>query len=284
MENFQDVIELNREEEIEHLSFPISREKLITDTGIKTNRDVIVTAKDNVQIGIVKHDHKIVPYANSLKWLNDEFQSTGVDYKLRESVVMKNCDFYQEYIFDQKIDTPDDSDMAPMVLVKGSYIKAPLCVDFGTFRFTCANGMVVGRTVEQVKIKANVGPDFLQSSILDDIRYSMDRFAKVTKLYSHLGETNMDLYLTTFLTHEAIAAYVKRLVLEMLKNQGSIEILVEKIKKEDLLHNPNAIYNTLNDVSAWTLYNILTQVVTHKARNVNGRTSLYNQISTMFNI
>jgi len=285
MESFADVQGLDLAAETQKLSFPVSRQKLVTHSGVKSDRDIAINKDDDEVIGVVRRTHPTVMYSDLLSWLHNELDASQLDYKLRESTLTTSSDFYQEYVFNQPMDTPDGKEICPMILVRGSYVNSPIRIDFGTFRFTCSNGIKIGNVVDRIRVRADIGADFLQSSIRDNLRVSIDKFANVEKLYKKLqDEEVMDPYLRLFLLNEAISTYYKRLVLNQLAEGGVVSLLQDKIKKEDVLQNPDQVYKVQQQMNAWVFYNILTQVATHNARNVNGRTWFYNHISKIFKI
>jgi hypothetical protein len=218
-----------------------------------------------------------------IKWLIQDFEDAGLDYKLRDSVVMSKGDLYQEYIFDRKVDTPDNSDMAPMALVKASYVDVPLEVFFGTYRFVCSNGVIVGETINKIRVAPNT-QNLLQSSIKDEIKTRLSEFSEVSNLYKKLEDESFNPYLDLYLAEVYLSAGYKKAVLHELEKNGNIEVLKDKLRNPDFQGDVSKLYNVLDEITAWEFYNIVTNILTMKARSVGARSSVYHTASKIFGI
>ncbi len=283
-QNFQAVQELDKEQVKQEISFPIERRPLITKEGHhSTDYTILHRLDEGVDMGIVKKNRTIIPYPDIMDWMLDEFNGAGLEYKLRDSLVTNKGELYQEYLFDHEVDSPDGTDMSPLALVRGSYIGSPLEVMFGTYRFVCSNGVTVGETVSKIRVSAK-DQNVLQSSIKDNIRFSLDQFKEVEKLYTKLQDEPFNPYLVQYLMQMYITAGYKKAVLEMLKSEGSIEIVKDKIKAEDFQGDVTHLYNVIDEINAWQFYNICTQIATQRARSVGARMNVYHRTSEVFGI
>lgn len=290
MQSFDQVQELNRIQAREDLGFEVERMPLVTDGTPHEKVDRLLVRRpgadaesgEKERLGIVKADRAHIPYQTIMDWVTRELDNANLEYKLKESMVTKKGEMYQEYIFDQNIDTPDGSDMAPLMLVKGSYIDTPMEALFGTYRFTCANGVIVGNTIEKLTIKPNV-QDLIQTSVTDDLKMRVERFSRVADLYQNLQDEDFNPYLQAVLTDMYLGAKIKKEVLNLLAQDGNVQITKDKIKAADL-ENPDQLVNIVNNITAWEFYNVVTQVVTRHSKSVNAKVGNYKRVSKDFNI
>jgi hypothetical protein len=285
MTSFKDATSIDIEEAKKEIEFPVTRETAISENShVDSNKDLLVRGDTNQPIGIISKKRPLIPYGEIMNWMLDEFDGSGVDYKLRESVVTSKGDLHQEYLFNQDINTPDGTDMSPLVIVKGSYIGKPLEIMFGTYRFTCSNGVIVGETIDSVTVSARESRDLLTMSLRDHIHDAFQNFSKVELQYDHLQTLEMSPMLLEMLTSEVVPLMIKKTLLQALADEGSVELLVDKIKRYHLEENLEDLYKVLQEKTAWDLYNVVTNIVSHRARSVNARTHQYQAISEFFGI
>jgi hypothetical protein len=288
MQSFNDVQEKDRTQARAELGFDVERVPLVTDGTPHERVDRLLVKRSNPtdgekeKLGIVKAKRPHIPYTEIMDWVTRELDTANVQYKLKESQVLYNGDMYQEYIFNNEVDTPDDTDMSPMMLVKGSYVGTPMEAYFGTYRFTCANGVIVGETIDKIMVKPNVS-DLLHTSIQDEIRNRIEKFKHVEQLYTNLHAEDFNPYLYAILTDMYLGTKIKKEILSLLKQDGNVEITKEKIKAADL-ENPDQLINIVDAISAWDFYNVVTQVVTRHSQSVNTRMKNYQRVSRDFEI
>lgn len=267
------------------VSFPVERRNLVTeDPNQPTEYQMVHRTDTDQDLGVVPSVYPYVKYRDVMKWMVQNFERAGVDYKLRDSLVQNKGDVYQEYLFDHDVDTPDGSDMSPLVIAKMSYVRAPLEIYFGTYRFVCSNGVMVGNTIQKIHVSPKV-QDLLQSSIRDDIRQSLEKFVKVSNLYTKLQNESFNPFLTQYVLDHYVTAGFKKAVLAELQNAGNIEVLKDKLKQEDFSQGDlDQIYRVVDEITAWDFYNIVTNIATRKSRSVGARFRNYQNVSRVFNI
>jgi len=284
MQDFDSIQAVSVSDALKEASFPIERRPLITQSGHhSTEYSIVHRLDENIDLGLVKKSRPEIKHNDLIKWMIQDFEDAGLDYKLRDSVVMSKGDLYQEYIFDKKVDTPDDSDMAPMALVKASYVDVPLEIFFGTYRFVCSNGVIVGETIDKIRISANT-QNLLQSSIKDEIKVRLGDFSEVSNLYNELQDETFNPYFELYLAETYLSAGYKKAVLQELEKNGNVEVLKEKLKNPDFQGDVTQLYNVLNEIDAWQFYNIVTNILTMKARSVGARSNVYHVASRIFGI
>lgn len=288
MTSFADTQSIDLVEAREEIDFPIQREKLFSDqTHSDPHRDVIVRFDEDgntLPLGIVGKRRPLIQYGEIMDWLVNEFDQADIGYKLRENLITSKGDLYQEYIFDYPVESPDGSEMVPLALVRGSHVNMPLSVEFGTYRFVCSNGVVVGDTIQRLMIDGRSGLDFLESSVVDDLHMRFDKFATVSDKYKALHDTAFTPFILEFLQSQVVPMLMKKNVMYMMQEDGNIELTVEKLKSENLAGPLDELYNVLQEQTAWYMYNTMTAYVTHKVRSLNGRQQQYRSISQFFGV
>lgn len=276
----QDVAGARREAD-----FTVTSELLETaQTRHEVNQKMLRRDDTGEDIGVVHVNRGIIPYPQIMDWVTGAMDELQLRYKLRESVLMRNHDLYQEYVLDQNERGPDGEGFAPMILLRASHTGMPMKADMGTFRFVCANGIVIGQTFRSIKIGSrDAGSDLLQTSIKEDLSNNLENFSRVADLYRDLDSAPMNAYLNSILMDVDISAKLKKLTIAALAEEGNVEVLKEKIKSEDF-QRPEELISIVNEVSAFHLYNILTNVATHKTRNASTRSFTYGKISQVFGV
>jgi hypothetical protein len=286
--DFNAVEEVNKTDARRELDFPVERIPLVTEPTPHERVDRLLVQRTNPsedepkKLGIVKSTRNHIPFPTINDWVQRELDKANMKWKLKESTVTKKGEMYQEYLFDQGIDTPDNEGMSPLLIVKGSYISTPMEAHFGTYRFVCSNGVMVGETIEKMVVKPNV-QDLLQNSIVDELRTRLDRFQQVGQLYKKLDEENFQLYLWSVFADEYLGVKIKKEVLTLLQQEGSVEVTKEKIRSSDF-ENPENLIQVVDDASltAWGFYNMVTQIATIHSKSVGSRMSNYKRVSKDF--
>jgi len=288
MRDYSQIVEKDRVQARAELDFPVERIELVTadDSHDRVGRMLVkrTDALDRASegLGVVKSTRPHLPFPMIMDWMTRELDAANLAYKLKESMVTKKGEMYQEYIFDKNLDTPDGEGIAPMMIVKGSYVDTPMEAFFGTYRFTCANGVIVGETISKITVKPNV-MDLIQTSITDDLAMKIDQFAKVQDLYHNLQAEDFQPYLFTLFSDMYVGAKMKKEILNMLIADGNVRVTQEKIRSADL-ERPEELMDIVNSITAWEFYNIATQVATRHSRSVQTRMRNYSRISKDFRI
>lgn len=285
MVEFKDLDAMDLKAARSELDFPVRRETAISEVGhLNTAKDVVIHDTTEEILGLVSKKKPQVPYVDIMDWLTQELDQTGVDYKLRDMTLDKKYNFHQEFVLDHNIPGPDGNSLSPLVFVKGSYIGAPMVMEFGTFRYTCANGAKVGEIIEDIKISAREAKDLSTRTIRDEIKLAIDRFNIVNDKYTKLSQEDWNPYLEAFMTSELIPIMVRKKVLELLAEQGDVQVTVDKLKSKDLKEATTELYDVLSAKTAFDLYNVATQIVTHSVRGMSGQKKKFDQISEFFGV
>jgi len=284
MITFQDVEALDYDVVQNLIDYPVRRVELVREDDVTkhVNREAVLEFHTDRRLGIVNSNRMNIEYPELMNWTWGEMQKTGVPFKLKDSLITQSGDLYQEYIFDYVIDTPDNEGMAPLVILKGSHVRKPLELFFGTYRFVCSNGVMVGETIRKISINSNI-KDLIKTSITDDIRIKFGEFAKVSQLYTGLEARPFTDYLYTMIADQYLGTKIKKEVLNLLVSDGDITVTKEKIRSSDLAR-PDHLINIVNEINAWAFYNVVTSVATFQSKSVHTRTKNFERVSNIFGV
>lgn len=289
MVQFQDVEGVAPEDMLSQISFPYRVEKAVgADSELYTTKNVVIREDTEDPLGLISAKRGVIPHSEVASWVFGELNSMGVDYKIRDVAVNKRGDVYSEFIFRDTVETPDDEGMAPMLILRQSYIGTPVEVHMGTYRFVCSNGAMTGNTIESLKIKPNELDGYLKTSIRDDIHHRLSKFSNVSKVYRDMHSREFSPALFDFLLNEAMPTMLKKTALDALAEMGAVNILTEeKIKSPDFRDETSvkALYEPVDvTLSEYAFYNVLTQIVSHRARSAGARMMQSRAVSDFFNV
>lgn len=286
--DFNLIEEVDKAQAKQELSFGVERIPLVTEPSPHEHVNRLLVQRTNpaedekAKLGIVKSTRNHIPYPTIMDWVERELDKANIKYKLKESTVTKKGDMYQEYLFDHSIDTPDKQGMAPLLILKGSYVDTPMEAFFGTYRFVCSNGVMVGETISKITVKPNV-QDLLQSSIKDELQNKIQHFKRVEELYDNLNNEDFAPYLWAVFGDTYLGTKIKKEIINLLVHDGNIAVTKEKIRSADL-QDPESLINIVNNITAWEFYNVVTQIATIHSKSVQARMHNFNRVSKDFEI
>lgn len=266
------------------VSFPIRRERLKSDpAALDPIKDAVIVESTNKILGVIPRKTDVLLYPDLMDWLANAFTELNLPFNIRESKLTNDgAHLHQEWIVNvDNINDPDGKKMLPTVFMHTGYIGGSTKLEFGTFRLVCSNGAKVGQVITRIVVKPQ--QSVLTSSIKDDMKMSLDKFARVSDLYKGLNDKEMNPILFKVFMEELFSFEYKKEVIEFMVSDKTIAVS-EKYTKNDLLIHPETIVMIQKMQNAWYLYNVLTAVATHKLRTVSARYSTYKNISELFGI
>lgn len=297
MKGFENSKGLNVNKAIEEVSFPVVKEPVATELDhLRPSQEAVVRHTDEGReiLGLVSKRRKIIPYQEIMGWLLQEFDNTGVSYKLTESSLVNRSDLFQQYIFEGGIDNPDGQDISPMILVKASHVDMPLKIDFGSFRYVCSNGAMAWYSLSSIKIKATDSENLLKYSLRERISAGLDGMKILSNRYRELENVSMMEYFSLFMQDSRIPTTLKKNMLRHMGDKGVVQIedasklkgkfLVNSVKDgmRYLTDEGDPMFFVNEDQSAWEMYNDATEVSTHCTQNELTRMNYYKAISYLF--
>ncbi len=295
--SFNSVEGLDLSQVRKEVQFPVFKEHVVTEEdNVSVNSSAVMRDIDGEKkvLGLVSRKRSLLPYEEAMDWVTDEFQKTGIDFKLKESSILKRSNLFQQYLFDGEVENPDGYDISPMVILKASHIGTPLELDFGTYRFVCSNGVTVGNTIGKIKVKARDLDNLLRYSIKDDICANLEKMRDLSERYRELQNEDMFPFLSNMVLNPVIPAELKKNLIEFGESKGIIEVQDSRaIKGKNLLgakennrefstYEGAPMFRVISDQSAWEFYNDATEIATHNTRNESARMYYYRVISDLF--
>ena len=294
--NFQNVVGLDINQTKRDLSFSVNLESVLTEQDDRISKNAVTrfTSEGKKVLGLVSPKRQIILYSEMMDWVVGELDHVGVEYKLKESTLLKKTDdLFQQYLFNSPITNPDGLEISPMIILKGSHVAVPMKIDIGTYRFVCSNGALVGNTIKSISLKANDLDGLMRRSLRDDIAAGIDSMRKISARYSELSDEGMEEYMMKIFNSPFVPVALKKSMADFWVGDGTLASLSNKtLKNEDFISlkadgsfinsSNNGIFEISNKKSAWHLYNDTTDVATHTSRNELTRNHFYNVVSNVF--
>lgn len=277
----------------ESVNFQVEDEGAISQetTTFLNKKAVMRVHEDDTRepLGLVSVNRPLLHHTDLLEWVNGGMQKSGVDYKVIDNVVDTNGNLFQQYLLDTEIDTPDGQSISPLMVLKASYIGKPLEVMFGTYRFVCSNGALVGNTIESFTVKPNEVADLLSRSIETEVTRGVEHMNRVSQRYSSLANEKMSDYLSELVGNKKMSSGIRKEILYSLESSGHVSLPTEddgiEINGETLNHgDPANLFTLVNDDSGWFLYNSATFASTHTTRTASARNRADRQIASVFGV
>ncbi len=271
MNDFDSVTGLDLATERASIAFEFKRDPLVAEeTKVGTKLHELVRSDTNQAIGMISKKKGLLPYGELMDWTVNAFKKTEVPFKLKNSTITKHGGLFQQYVFDMPIETPDGSAMSPMILLRGSYTGKPAILDFGTYRFVCANGAIVGQTIEKASFSpAQIG-ELLRTEYADQLAIKFEKFKIVVEKYKTFSQTSLVDSLAIFLGNEKVPYPMKKAALRSLEELGFLSVDIEGRIKNENVDNYNTHVTMLREGTGWDLYNAMTDSSSHKPRSIGG--------------
>ena len=297
--DYASVVGLDVPTQIRELSFPVRREKLLSEgTLTDSHKDMVFRDSDNFEIGTVPHKRPPQNHGDTMAWIVKNFDEMGVPYKLKTSILNEDTlDLYQEWVFDRAIVSPDGEKMVAMIITRSSFVRNPLSFKAGTFRFVCQNGSLVGNITGDVVIRPNNLTEFVKLTVAGELAKVLQGFNRVEQFYTQLAATSIKKdhgqVLNTIFGNRYLNIKAKRAVLGELEAKGTVTILsadptettglAPGVKKEAFLNlKDNVNFNDGADSDLWETYNHFTNWATFMPKNESLRMSQYTAIDSAF--
>lgn len=277
----------------ESVDFEVTDEGAISQetTTFLNKKAVMKVHEDDTRepFGLVSTNRPLLHHTDLLDWVNGGMQKSGVGYKIIDNVVDNRGDLFQQYLLDTEIDTPDGQSISPMMILKASYVSKPLEIMFGTYRFVCSNGAVIGNTIESYSVKPNEVSGLLTRSIEGEVMRGVGNMDRVSRRYSSLANEPMSDYLETLIGNRKLSSGIRKEILYSLESSGHVELPLEEdgieINGETLNQgDPSNLFTLVNDDSGWHLYNLATQMASHTTRTASSRNRADRQVAAVFGI
>ena len=280
--------------------FSVKREKLFRKDSTDTRHDALYRKDDGTNLSVVSRDYKLITHRQVVDFVHHTLKDLDVKYRIDRSEVASNgakmfhVIKFPEYRFNAAGDGRDEStaldvkkgrdDYIPTVTVKNSYDKTTGCdIDYGGYRVVCSNGLVVGVRIEKVHIihfgKEDVDEQFMifRDKLVQGIVRTVEGIKNTFERLNH--ESGED-YFEEMLFLEAFAKKYRE---EMISRMFPF-VNVEYEKNEETGRQEPVGFDVKKEFSAYLLYCILTELVTHRASTVLARHRMNRLIADQFDV
>lgn len=270
----------------ENYFFPVQREKLYRENGEYSNYDVLANKETNDQISVVSSRYHVTTHRDAHEFAMELFSKQGIDVEIgKRDITPSGGRFFSEYRFpglkfsagsiDTAIDATGKSDIyIPTLVMKNSYDKSSaLDFTFGGFRFVCANGMLLGTIIDRIKLDHNHKPDFknIGKRLIDNLELTIENFkAKHEELNTLRGAWYTPLLLDVL---------SKEIFMEVVRSSSDM-IQVTPYIDDDGNHKLGT--KTSNNLSAYALLQIVTEILSHKVKDYRTSVKYQKKVAKVF--
>jgi hypothetical protein len=251
--------------------FEVKREKLVTESGLMTNKEALINSESDAILGIVSPGYEVVTHEQVAGLFSDALEtykhdvignyldSTGRRWKQR--IVFKD----DRLNFD--IDGRGDFAGIMLELFNGYDARTAFGYNLLGFRYACTNGMVTGKTS-------------LFRESLSHFNDAIDRLQRAFELKWPAFESRVGIWQDW--TRIPYTEDQFKLYLESKIKNGNKKGLISEKMAEGIVAEWTPSLNTQNlDETMWGAFNVLTYLATHKTKARNGSNLFSNRYNTM---
>ncbi len=266
----------------ENYDFQVVREPLYRADRTDTRHDVLFRADGGAHLGVVGRKYQLVRHKEAADFVFSILDKLKLKFDEPEVALVNSgqrMDMSIKFPTKRFDPTPKKvgDEFDPMIIVQNSYdMTRALGITFGVNRLVCLNGAVVLRKTEEIRarhIGENINFDVLapifETRIEETIK-KMKGFVKKLSVDPGLP------YLKLILAEALIAAKYKEKMLEALGNQ----IIVQRDDKKKVKRV--MIARGTDAFTAYTLWNILTQISSHEIHAIQRRRATDHLIANRF--
>lgn len=279
---------------VENAFFDPRREELYLADGRPTGYDALLNSETNTLLSVVSDRYQLTTHKEASDLVHELLDSTGIEYTVEKRIASHHgAKFFEtvqfpKYKFNpaQSMDnTSYDADKKkdeyiPTIIITNSYDRSsPVSWFYGAYRMVCSNGCVVGVTEQNVSIRHNqiVNKELIRErfglSIEETIEGIKDSYLRLN------AESAQEYAEKIFLTKAFPSAFGKNLA-ERMQNMINFELDVEKTNQDRdriVIKGVSA-----KNISAYYLYQNVTEVVTHEIPNPSTQMDLNKKIASVF--
>jgi hypothetical protein len=263
--------------------FPVDREKLFRANGEYAGCDALINGITDKKVAVVSEKYHLTTNARAMIFTEELLSKNGIEYELgKTDITPSGGRFFQEFRFpEMRFEVKNTSahdggvkdDYIPTIILKNSYDRtSALDFTFGGYRFVCSNGMLLGQTVERIKVAHNYTPDFKEigKRLLSGIESSVESFRIRS---NELNNTPSNWYLLPI-----FAELTQKMIeeIQILSKGGFAIERDEDGKIQRVIDRDN--------MSAYALMQLVTNVTTHKASSYRTSVSYQKKIANIFEI
>lgn len=261
--------------------FPVYKEELKLNNGKATG--IYAIFSDKALFETVSKQYVLLPHQEASQIATNMLEKCNIKYEIDKSVATNyGAKFFQIIKFPGykfTVDTVDNTaldgkkysdDFIPTVILKNSYDKTcAFQFIYGCFRFVCMNGMVVGSVIQDVSYRhtKEIQPEQIGKVFKMKLEETIEN---VKGGYERLNS-------------EEASPYIKLLLAEIF-TKNMIGEVIKFLPDSSFDYDGEKNFEVSPDISAYVMYNIVTNVITHKVKSMNRQVELGNKVSRIFNI
>ena len=287
IERRKEMTEKNYGDEV-NFDFDLGRENLYIANGEDTGSDAIIRMDTGKPISIVSRSYQTVAHKDANAFAEKLFEKNGINYEEGHvSVSAGGARFFREFRFTDMSFTPSiKGDLSTALDGKGevdSYFPSVILRNscdkscgfdfiFGAYRFVCSNGLILGKDIAKITTRHVVKPDYeiIGNQLLEKIEASIEGFRAI---YSNLNSTNANPYLQMMVAQNMINNTIAKTMVDM-----SGGLIQAEFEDEGKLSN----IEIAESASAYLLYNIMTEIATHRSRKYNKALQMQQKLAKIF--
>lgn len=274
--------------------FSVERERLFRKDGTDTKYDAIYKKKSREQLAVVSRDYALITHRQAVDFVHHVLDKAGIKkvesrYEMSNNgAKLFNIIRFPDYKFDPAKDTGIDNTAdgnkksdpyIPQVVIRNSYDKSStLDFTYGAYRFVCQNGVMIGDTAYNVKVKhSGKHIDFAEyeEPLIERIVATMDG---VHNLYRRLNKEKGDSFIKLLILQEFFTA--KKYREEFIsKLNGVVDVDYTTDENGKLIPKNVEIKK---QISAYAVYNIMTAIATHYVKSPMVRQRMNMKIAQTF--
>ena len=263
-------------DDIRNPFYDVKVEKLITESGLSTNKNALVNSETNDIVGLVSPNYDIV----TNKTVADLFQEAVKDVGIKD--VKNHLDgttkrWKQFIILSDKMKyeiTPGDHVSICLVIHNGYDARTAYGYSLMGYRWLCANGMVMGK--KELFSDSFTHYDGNVNKLRDSFELKFDFFRKNAKLWNNWNNEHFDKakfikFLNNHTKPEEAKAGKHEYITPKI-SQGLKESYYPLLSKQHLKENK------------WGSFNVLTYLATHETKARKGSnvfSNRYNNINRL---
>lgn len=257
----------------EKYDFPVEREELFTSAGIPVNRDAIVRTDEGKIVGVMSHDsYQLITHAEAMDAAVDLLENTdgwALDkVKLISEGGVMESEFVSsnEYEIISEVDGKPDS-VRPSLKVINTYNgRFPLDYLFGGNRKVCSNGMRAFKSIFSLGFKHVYASSM--EMLRQDLVKALGSFEKDIEYYQMMANVQASKKaVLDILKDEKIAINIRFEAVNQMFADGFIDV---ENRKEFTAVRKGERKIKVAQFSMWYLYNVMTYVLTHKLKSIDG--------------
>ncbi len=262
--------------------FPVEEIDLVRVDGVKTNLRALVNGNNGDELGIVTDKYNVFTHRQASETVKEFLEKVSLPHVTTKlSTANSGSRFFEQIAFPSLAFDPakgfvnstalDNFGLTrdtyqPMITIKNSYDKTlGLSWSYGLFRIVCSNGMAVKVAEEKLSYKHNqiLDVEAVQEHLVANLNKSSElMFTKYVELNQKQGTPILADFMAS-----SINDRFKKMVLDKLGEKVQLVTEIEDTDKGQLW----TIKEIATDVSAYALYNVLTEVNTHQIGNAGER-------------